>query len=76
MPKLSKPITVPAIRATIRAIPEGKSRSFAAAELGDIATVKVAASRLNAASNANYRVTTPDKGITITITNNTKTNEQ
>lgn len=53
----------------MRAIPVGASRSFAAIEIGDIQTLRVAAYKLNAIDNANYKITTPDHGVTITITN-------
>lgn len=72
MPKLSKPIKTPSIRATMRAIPAGKSRSYAATDLGDFATVRVAASKLNAIDDYDYKVTTPDNGATITITKQPK----
>ena len=74
MPKLSKPITAPLIRETMRAIPAGSKRTFAAADLGDFASVRCAASKLNAIDTAyKYTVTSDDNGVTMTISKSIKT---
>ena len=75
MSKLSKPITTPCISDTLKAIPLGEQRTFAAVDLGSLATVRVAASRLNAWDvSCRYNVTTDDNGVTMTISKTLKDN--
>ena len=75
MTKLSTPITAPRISDTIKAIPAGGKRTYAAADLGSIACVRAVASRLNSTDAAyKYTVATEDNGVTMTITKSHKTN--
>ena len=75
MSKLSKPITAPLIRETMKAIPAGSNRTYAAADLGDLASVRCAASKLNAIDTAyKYTVITEDNGVTMTIHKTLKDN--
>ena len=75
MQVLSKPITMPLIRETMRHLPVGEGKTFSAADLGDFSSVRSAASKLNAIdAEHRYTVTTDDNGITMTITKSAKTN--
>ena len=75
MPKISKPITAPLIRETMKAIPAGGKRTYAASDIGNFANVRCAASKLNAIDTAyKYAVTTDDNGVTMTISKSPKTN--
>ena len=68
MPNISKPITAPLIRETMKSIPAGSNRTYAAADLGDFSSVRSAASKLNAIDTAHkYVVVTEDNGVTMTI---------
>lgn len=65
---------MPLIKETMRAIPAGKSRVFAASDLGDFNSVRSTAYKLNAIDTAyKYTVTSDDNGVTMTISKTIKT---
>ena len=75
MSKLSKPITTPCISDTLKAIPLGERRTFSAVALGNFASVRAVASRLNAWDvTCRYNVITEDNGVTMTISKTLKDN--
>ena len=75
MQELSKPITGPRIGETLKSIPLGERRTFAAIDLGNFASVRAIASRLNNLDvTCRYNVITEDNGVTMTISKTLKDN--